>query len=136
MYTFFKTIAEQENWIFDYARRDFQNLANELGDPEQIFLFLDPVTFTTEFGDYNEIDLRIYTSSFLLLVNSDFDELYSEKYETRIRPIIDTAITKIKDQIYCNNKLTIESWRTTEIVNLFDQNLDGIIVNFVISIEN
>jgi hypothetical protein len=131
MYNKLKDIAEVNNWIFKYARRDYQNLVNEV-DNDNIFLFLDPVQTANEFDEYNNPVAVNYSGSFLLLKASDFDQDYEGRYVEHIKPLIDSTLKQITESIACDEKLNIQSWNTTEIINLFDMNLDGIAVKYTV----
>jgi hypothetical protein len=132
IYTEFKQTAEDNNWVFIYARKDFQNLFNEIEDKEKIYLFLDPIQRSQEFDEYGSEETVNYSGTFMLLKSSDFDEGYQERYEDDIRPLINAELGKLTKSLACTD-LTINSWNTTEIVNIFDYNLDGIVVKFTIS---
>lgn len=130
MYEIFKQIAEDNDWIFEYSRPDYQNL-NEL-EQNQIGFFLDPFVTDSKFTDSGN-ETQSFSGRFMLLVNSDVDESYQDKFTNHIEPLKKVQLQLIKDEISCSN-LEIISFKTLEIINLYDQNLDGILVNYNISL--
>ena len=131
MYNKLKLIATEQGYIFFYGRRDFQNLLNEL-EGEQTYLFLDPVQTSTDFDDYGNAEGQTFTGSFMLLKSSKLDEGYEERYLTDIKPLIDSQLKLVEESFACSDYI-IESWTTTEIINLFDYNFDGVVVKYSVS---
>jgi len=131
MYDVLKTIATINNWVFQYARKDYANLfdeAEQIGVPH---IFLDPVQIDTVFDEFNEPISTSYEGSFMCLVSSDIDEEnYDYKYQTHIKPLATTALNNIKDYVRCNTDISITNWREVEVINVFDYNLDGILVTY------
>ncbi|MDG3581759.1 hypothetical protein [Galbibacter pacificus] len=137
MYDLLKNIAQINNWEFIYGRQDYQNVEdmyNEIDD-NKVNLFLDSVVIDTSFSE-SGVESNTYSGRFLLLLSSDVDELYdgdeSSKYQSYIKPLIDNHLTKIKTILSCGD-YAINTFRTTEVINLFDGNYDGIIVNYNVS---
>lgn len=128
-----KNIAKNNNWVFEYGRRDFQNLYNDV-DRNQIHLFCDPIATNTTFNEYNIAEKINYSGSFLLLIDSDVDEDYQTKYINHLKPMFDDSLKLIQSQIRCED-LNIENWQSTEAINIFDQNLDGLIITYSISYD-
>ena len=129
------TIATANGWEFEYARRDYHNLYDEL-EAGQICLFLDPVAKTVNFGDYNEEVSSTQSGSFLILTASDVDdETYNTKYVDHIKPLLDDTLALLYSSIACDGEVQITSWSVSEVINLFDYNLDGILVNFSVDIS-
>lgn len=128
-------IASVNGWTFEYARRDYQNLYDEL-EVGQVCLFLDPVTISVNFGDYNDRLSRVESGSFLLITASDVDdESYNKKYVDHIKPLIDNYLSAIYSSVSCDGTLTLTSWSITEVINVFDYNLDGVLVSFSVTID-
>ena len=137
MYNILKQVAIDNSWVFTYARRDHSNLFNEVEQVGVPHIFLDPVVIDNNFGDYNEVESTTYSGTFLLVVSSDIDEVdYDTRYQTYIKPLLETAMGVIKADLVCTNPVTYNTWRTQEIINVFDYNLDGILVNFNITISS
>jgi hypothetical protein len=136
MYEILKNICTTNNWIFNYARRDFQNLYDgeeQVGDSTPL-VFLDPVQITENNDEYNVDESTTYEGSFMVLVSSDFDEIdYDTRYQEYIKPVIKSTLKDIKDGIICDGKLSIQTWRIIEIINAFDFNADGVVITYVIN---
>lgn len=132
MYDKLKAIATDQGWVFKYARKDFQNLVNEV-EGDQTFLFLDPVQIGHDFGEFGEAQDKVYSGSFMLLKSSELDEGYEQRYLTDIKPLIESQLLIIQEAFACSD-YTIDSWNTTEIINLFDYGYDGIVVSYSVSI--
>ena len=129
MYQILKQIAADNNWVYFYGRRDYANLLNEVEDDDKIYLFLDPVQENKEFDEYGEPIATLFSGSFLLLKSSQLDEGYEERYLNDIRPLIETQSKIIIDNFSCSD-YSIQSWNSTEVINLFDYGYDGIVVNY------
>lgn len=129
MYITLKRIAQENQWVFNYSRRDFQNLLDVDEDKDKIFLFLDPIKTSTEFDDYGAAVATTNSGSFMLLKSSELDAGYEERYVDDIKPLIETQLKLIEQDLKCSS-IAIQSWNTTEIINLFDYGYDGIVVNY------
>ena len=131
-----KAIATANDWGFEYGREDFQNLYDVSESDNTIHLFLDPVGITKNRGDNQEVHSITYSGLFMLLKSSDVDEVsYEYRYENYIKPLIDTNITSIEDSLVCNSLANIDTWDITEIINVFDYNLDGVMIKYKITID-
>ncbi|MFV8339142.1 hypothetical protein ACNQGL_07710 [Flavobacterium sp. LB3P21] len=131
MYELLQLIAINNNWVFEYSRSDYQNLYNGM-EISKIHLFVDPITIDSQFSDSGS-ETKTYTGKFMLLVSSDVDEAYLTKYVDHIKPLITDSTQIIKDSILCSD-YEINKFQTVEVINLFDVNLDGILVNYSITI--
>lgn len=132
MYDFLKTIAESNGWVFEYARTDYQNLYNLETSGGTVHLFCDPIVSDSKFSD-SGVETISYSGKLMLLLSSDIDESYSDKYNDYIKPLVAGATQTLKDGILCSD-YEINKFQTTEIINLFDFNMDGILVNYSITI--
>lgn len=133
MYDKLKSIAETNNWVFTYARKDYSNLYDEDIDVNIPHLFVDPIELDEIFDEYNNVESTNYNGSFMLLLSSDIDEEdYNSRYQKYIKPIINTSLQSIKDELQCE-EITIQSWRVVEVIDVFDFNLDGVLVTFSIN---
>lgn len=134
MYELIKTICTTNNWYFQYSRSDYSNLFDEIEVAGKPHVFLDPVQIETIFDEFNSPTLKTYTGSFMILVSSDVDdEDYDKKYQDHIKPIINNTLVTIKDAIQCDGDMSFNLWREVEVINLFDYNLDGILITYSIS---
>ena len=130
-------IANNNGWHFDYGRSYFHNLETE-ADKEYYF-FLDPIEESVTFNEYIVPTKRTYNGRFMLLKHSDFDRVYNaqsdnnqseSKYEQYIKPCKE-EVMKIANTL-CGD-YTIEGWRMIEVINLYDNNFDGVLVTFQIT---
>lgn len=131
MYDYLKSIASDNDWVFKYAPSDYQNLYND-STTDKVHLFIDPVTIDSRFSD-SGVETQTFSGYFMLLFSSDVDEDYTTKYETYIKPLITTGTQAIKDSFLCAD-MQINKFQSTEVINRFDFNLDGILVNYNITL--
>ncbi len=125
-----KAIAAANGWSYLYGRTDFQNLFNE--DTEQkVCMFVDPITLSDVMNDAGVTEQVKNTGNFMLLLSSDLDEIdYYTRYETYIKPLITIAMQAVKDALRCNDSVIVKKLETTEVINMLDNNGDGIICSF------
>lgn len=136
MYDILEQFCNDNNFPFVYARRDFANLYDEIEQKLIPHFFLDPVVIESSENDMGVTENETHSGSFMILVSSDIDELsYNDRYQKYIKPLIATSTDSLKDFLRCNFNLTINQWRTVEVINVFDYNFDGIIVNYNVTIE-
>tara|TARA_R110002049_G_scaffold309180_1_gene518139 strand:- start:27204 stop:27719 length:516 start_codon:yes stop_codon:yes gene_type:complete len=65
--------------------------------------------------------------------NNCLDTQYrAGKYNENIKPLIELQISDLENIFNCSD-YKIDEWRITDVTDIFDANLDGIIVNFRIS---
>lgn len=124
---------------FHYGRRDFNNLTDANDENDQtIYFFMDPV----ESDDTNPNEIS-HQGRFMLLKKSSVDEEYDAQSKVRslddgkwrkyIKPLRKIYQDTLKDAIECDGTLSIERSRVVDVINLFDTNYDGILVNFTIN---
>ncbi|WP_418513718.1 hypothetical protein [Corallibacter sp.] len=130
-----KNICNSNNWKFTYARKDFQNLYDdEVLSASTPYIFLDPVIITENFDEFNNVESTNFSGAFMMLLSSDIDEEdYEYRYQTYIKPILNSNLSMMKNEITCNGNYSIDNWRLTEVINAFDFNADGVIVNYSIN---
>lgn len=132
MYDLLKNISTTNNWDFTYAKRDWANLYDEV-ENGKVKIFLDPVETNYTYGEYNQVYSKTYTGSFLILLSSDIDDGdYEQRYIDYIKPLITGASDTLKNSLLCE-EINIGSWREQEVINIFDFNLDGLIVTYSIT---
>ena len=137
---FIQTEVEKLGWIFSYGNAANQNLLESTKEIEEIYFLLDPVESneldTSEFGGDGDIS---HTLRFMLLVQSDLDNVYHEqknveigkgKYVKNILPL-KTQLKLFKDVIDCS-KFERTGWRRLDGIDMLGTNLDGLIVNTVL----
>lgn len=136
MYEILKVIAAANNWIFEYGRADFNNLFEASEQKNVSHLFLDPVKIGKNRGDAGGVESISYSGSFMLLYSSDIDKVsYEQRYIDYIKPIISSQIDKVENDLTCEQEANIEQWEIVEVINMFDYNLDGIMVTYKVTID-
>lgn len=136
MYEILKAIATAQGWNFEYGRRDFDNLFSEIEDKTQKYLFLDPVKTKRVKNKEGVVEAETQQGTFMILMSSSLDELsYNDRYNTYIKPLIDTDNAIIEEAIRCGYDAEVKEWTITEVINLFDYNFDGIIVSFLVNFD-
>ena len=137
-----RIISEGLGWAFHYGRRDFQNLV-EAEDVVKNYFFLDPVTRTPLYSDsglpIGEVE---YEGHFMLLTKSDLDQEYDKqtgernigegKWHKHIKPKLDSLLGGFESALICVGDLQIIRLSITDAINVFDENLDGLLVNYKI----
>lgn len=130
-------IARNNGWSFDYGRDDYSNL--ERSEDKEFYLFLDPIEELVRFEEGAQEVGRTYSGRLLLLMVSDYDRVYDDqegnmpsegKYEKYIKRCKE-EVMKITDA-FCW-EYDILQWRMLEVINLYDTNFDGVLVNFQIT---
>lgn len=128
--------AQEKNWGFFYGRRDFQNLEADNLDVEKTYLFLDPIKRKNLKGDTGAVYAIRYRGHFMLLRKSSLDNKYSgdidTKYEKHIEPLEIDLDSLESSLIGCDGDYDVD-WESTEIINVFNENMDGLIVNYTIT---
>ncbi len=136
----FRQIAKGLGWRFVYGRRDYMNLTevegSELGTK---FLFLDPVRYRPKYGESGGMVCGEYTGKFMVLQRSELSEEYdnedeqvSGKWQLYIRPIQEAISKDLYRKLVCGQGLEV-SWSMVDVVNVFSENMDGVIVDFRIT---
>ena len=132
MYNFLQNLAELNLWFFEYSRSDYQNLFDDM-EYEKIHLFVDPITTDSLFSA-SGFEVETYTGKMMLLISSDVDETYLEKYNDNIKPLINGALATLKQTLICSDFEVIK-FQTTEVINLFDTNLDGVLITYSVRLS-
>lgn len=131
MKTRMENIAAANGWDFDYGRADFQNLVDETV-AGRVHLFLDPVRRRNIKSTTNgTVTGRRWAGHFMLLLKSDLDEVYDEKYDNYIAQLW-AALDAFETQLDNCGADEVEL-DATEIVNVFSENMDGLTVRYIIT---
>ena len=133
MHDFLKNIAEENDWEFEYSRTDYQNLYNAVEDGK-VYMFVDPITSDSKFSDAGNETLT-YSGKLMLLMSSNVDEDYKDKYEQYIKPLSTTNRKILVDSFACSD-YQLNTFKVTEIINLFDQNMDGLLITYSATLVN
>jgi len=137
MYNTLKQISTDNDYVFLYARNDYQNLFNEIEEVNKPHIFLDPVQTSTTFDETGGDDVKTYSGSFMILLSSDIDvEDYDTRYQDYIKPVVTGATETIKNAIRCSSELEIQVWQSVEVINVMDYNFDGVIITYQLTESN
>jgi len=131
-----EAIATANGWSFVYGRKDFNNLFNEIEQENISHLFLEPPAIEDIHNDMGIVEKKAYSGFLTIGYSSDIDEEdYEARYDKYIKPIIDGVLSTLKHEIRCGQEVVILLWKTTEFVNVFDYNFDGVILEYNILID-
>jgi hypothetical protein len=134
---FFKEVCEINSWYFDYGVRSYLNLNDLPADnelPDNIYFLCDPVTIIDNRNEETGVveDTR-YSGSFFFCVKSHLDQKYKdEKFENNIKPLKEKLDKLVDNHIGSCGDYSVTTWKLTEIINVFDTNVDGYLVEFEI----
>lgn len=129
-----RNIAQVQGWSYLYGRSDFQNLFDS--DTQDVTMFVDPIEVEDEFNEAGVTEKTIHSGNFMLLLSSGIDEVdYDTRYQNYIKPLISSAMSEIKKALQCNNSVMIQRWKIVEVINMLDNNGDGIICTFQVAIN-
>ena len=131
---FIQQEVELLGWVFSYGNKSNINLIDGDKDIEKIYFLCDVIPSnepdTSEFGGDGAVD---YTLNFMLLVHSDFSDVYFKqrnteegegKYEKNILPL-KTQLKKFKKVIDCSI-YERRGWSIVEVIDKEDFNGDGL----------
>jgi hypothetical protein len=135
-----KKIAEENSWTFSYGSGAWQNLADHKSEfrkdfeDRKVHCLLYTVTKNEVYNDFGGLDSETYSCVLLMGVSSNFnDKDYNFKWENNLKPMIDTRIRILKAGLSdCSYALT-GGLSQKEFSNLFDNNLDGITLEFTLT---
>lgn len=133
----FRAKTNEAGWGFDYGRKDFHNLAEAVSENDsKWYFFLDPIT-TDDSLESKVVSLGY----FMLLSKSDLDQVYdgqkeqdidNGKFRLNILPKKQYLRNEFKKLMECEGDLEINKMIITDVINFFDDNMDGVLVNFTI----
>lgn len=133
-----RTKTESIGWVFHYGRADFQNLIEtDNENDKKWYFFLDPIS-----TENTNPSLVINTGNYMILSKSDLDQVYDNqqevnpnqgKFRLNILPKKQYIKNEFRNLLECQGNLEVTKSITTDIINFFDDNLDGVLVNFTIT---
>lgn len=131
------------SWEFHYGRRDFNNLVTASSENDlKWFFFLDPISRDGIRAAGNLTGEYVNEGYFMILSKSDLDEVYDSqlgvnpdngKYRMYIKPKLEKLYKEFEDKLNCIGNLEIKKMRVSDVINLYDENMDGILVQFAIN---
>lgn len=133
-----RTKTESIGWVIHYGRSDFQNLIESESDNDsKWYFFLDPIT-----TDNTNPSVVVNNGNYMILSKSDLDQVYDNQHEVNpnqgkfrlnILPKKQYIKNEFRNLLECSRDLEVTKSVTTDIINFFDDNLDGVLVNFTIT---
>lgn len=149
---FLRTLAESLGYVFHYGRHDYQNLFETDPDGEEIdpnvYFMLDPIKRIPVLSASTSLrtSKTRYVGKFLLISKSDLDEEYDAqtqrrsvddgKWRKNISPKVEAALGTLLDRITCTEDQTINKWEVLDVINMLDENMDGVLIDFEITYED
>jgi len=134
-------IANNNGWKFIHSYRDdHANLFDEILDSRQVVLLVESeIKGTAKLDDYgNVIGNTVAIDNCMLLRSSDISEPIgnetgytrdSGRFNALVSPLISDELPKLQAGLSeCECTLTNFQWK--DVYNIFDYNLDGLIINF------
>ena len=128
-----KAHCDTLKWSFTYGNKANQNLLESDLIVDRVYLLLDPVTRAKEKTEFGSTTSITFSGDFLLLVKSDLDDVYDNKYNDNIKPLLVTHLQLLEDLIDCSD-YEITNWSIKDTINVNDFNGDGVIVTYSIKI--
>ncbi|WP_312557901.1 hypothetical protein [Empedobacter brevis] len=136
-----KVISNSLGWKFNQGSDVWQNLVDFPDDCENPFeekqiycllLWNDDETIFNEFSTPTRID---FTGEFVLAVRSRIDDKdYNQKYDNHIKHL-KKVLQSFYNQFGLCEDFNITRAKESEVVNVYDNNLDGVKVNYSINVE-
>lgn len=137
-----KNIAENVLGMqFAYGGRPHLNLKDGT-DSTKYCLWLLPVDNKPQLNDFNKVVANNWDIALFICIKSDLDagsqdengaDYYNEKWLQNIKPIYDDNIlASLSSSFTCLETLTLSNMVHKEVINLFDENMDGLYITFTI----
>lgn len=134
-----KASADILGYQFIYGRKDFLNLISD-AEIGTTYIFMDPIRIEPQKTITGVIESEKATGKFMMLEKSEMDEMYDEtlngvgvlensKYQSYIEPM------KVKLESYISNiENCLSGWsfeyNYVEVISVFDEGMDGLLINY------
>lgn len=156
----FEKYANELGWRLSYGNQANQNLLQS-DLTNDIYMLVDPIKRTKAFSEYGGSGYKSFEGSFLLVVKSNLDMTYYNqtaeerfqnrvqnleggfleicepitqgKYNENIKPLLEQELPRLEELINCSD-YQIMNWQVTDVTDVFDVNLDGLIVNYKLQV--
>ena len=136
-----KEISNTLGWKFNQGSDVWQNLVDFADDSEkpfeekQIYCLLLWNDDETIFNDFSTPTRINFTGEFVLVVRSRMDDVdYNQKYDNHIKNL-KKVLQNFYNQFGLCEDFNISRAKESEVVNVYDNNLDGVKVNYSINVE-
>ena len=128
-----KSYAEENQmaWIYgDNFHRNIELSKNQLID-NQLILGSDPFIAIPKFTNHGKLEAITYNGLMLLgiytdVIKSTIDETYQQKYDNRLKELMQLLSTHII-AFSCDNELTILNSQFELSINTYDENIDFVL---------
>ena len=128
----FESYSDSLGWQFTYGNAANNNLLQTDLETNNIYFMLDPLTRVKNKSEYGGLIDTTFSSSFMLIKMSDLDEVYPNKYEKNIKPLL-LLLESFEDLVDCSDYQII-NWSVIDAIDVLDGNMDGVIVTFSLKI--
>ena len=126
-----RQIAIANGWGYLYGTQAYQNLIDS--DDTNVQMIVDPITIESNFNDSGAVESSLESGTFYLVLSSELDEGdYETRYEKYIEPLR-SSLKIVTDVLQCNDNVTQKAWKTVEVINMLDNNYDGIMVTYSVN---
>ncbi len=134
-----KTVATSLGWHFNYGSGEWQNLGDYPEDSnlpfaqrKKYFLLLWKDT-SKSFDKFGTTTATSYDCEFVFVVRSKItDKDYNTKYDEHIKNL-ETELEKLLDNTTICSNYQIVSWKSSEVFNQYDTNMDGLKVKMTVN---
>lgn len=124
--------TKELGWAFSYGNKANQNLLQSNLDSNEIYFLLDPITRVIENKPTGATGYTDFNGEFLLVVKSNLDAEYENKYKDNIKPLFD-ELDKFHKLLRCSD-YEITEWSIVDVIDAFDINTDGLVVTYKVRI--
>lgn len=134
-------ISKELGWSFNYGNHFWQNL-NDFEDDsklpfdeKQIYCLLLWQDVERKFNEYSTPVQRVFNGELILCVRSHMDEVdYYQKYNNHIKQLR-IVLEDFYNLFHSCEEFNLVRAKEIEVANTYDTNLDGIKLEFTISID-
>jgi hypothetical protein len=135
----FEGIADKYDWFWSYGTRDNHNLLNNTEDFNKVYLAVDPIKRQDKINVYGGVDGCRNSGFFFIGLQSNFDDVDDKqrgatlgRYDKYTKRLIEIELPKLLKEITCLDSYNIVFFEHIEAKNIFDANLDGLIVQYTL----
>lgn len=134
-----KNIAEQTlKMDWQYGTKSSHNLCAPSADKYTMLVL--PLVNKPQLNSFNKVTENNWEIALFMCITADMDggtpgqngsDYYAEKCDKSIKPLYDdNAVGKLTAAFTCKEELTLSGLNVTEVINLFDENVDGLYITF------
>jgi len=135
-----KKVSTDNGWTFSYGAGQWLNLVDYKSDfrkkfeDRAIHTLLYTVSKNEQYSSYGAIESESYSCIFMIGVTANIaDKDYNYKWENNIQPLIESKVNIFKEAINGCGYIITGGLSEKEFSNLFDNNLDGVTLEFTLT---